>query len=65
MQWRHKEQQQLLLQLEEAARLHQAEHIAQKTRSEVEEKAQEEAERQRVVEEEKRKRKTVEYLQQL
>ena len=65
MQWRHKEEQQLLLQLEEVARLYQAEHAAQKIRSEVEEKAQEKAERQRVAEEEERKRKMVEYLQQL
>jgi len=44
-------------------RLHQAERTAQKARREVEEKAQEEAERQRVAEKEKRKRRTVEYLQ--
>jgi len=30
MQWRHKEEQQLLAQLEEAAKLCQAEHAAQK-----------------------------------
>jgi len=48
MQQRHKEKQQLLLQLEE-----------------VEGKVQEEAERQRVVEEKERKRRMVEYLQQL
>ena len=39
--------------------------MAQKTRKEVEEKVWEEAERQRVVEEEKRKRRMIEYLQQL
>ena len=39
--------------------------MAQKTRREVEEKVWEEAERQRVVEEEKRKRRMIEYLQQL
>jgi len=44
MQQRHKEKQQLLLQLEEAARLCWAKCAAQKVRREVEEKAQEEAE---------------------
>ena len=39
--------------------------MAQKARREVEEKAQEEAERQRVVEEEERKRRMIEYLQRL
>ena len=52
MQWRHKEQQQLLVQLEEAAKLRRAKHMAQKARREVEEKAKEEAERQRVAEKE-------------
>ena len=42
MQWRHKEEQQLLVQLEEAAKLHRAEHAAQKARREAEEKAWEE-----------------------
>jgi len=65
MQRRHEEKQRLLAQLEEVVRLCQAEHMAQKARREVEEKAQEEAERQRVVEEEERKRRTVEYLQRL
>jgi len=62
MQWRHKEEQRLLTQLEEVAKLYQTEHTAQKARREVEEKAWEEAERQRVVEEEERKRRTMEYL---
>jgi len=39
--------------------------MAQKARREAEEKVWEEAERQRVIEEEKRKRRTVEYLQWL
>jgi len=65
MQWRHEKEQWLLAQLEEAAKLCRAEHVAQKTRRKVEEKAHEEAERQRVVEEEERKRRTVEYLQWL
>ena len=39
--------------------------MAQKARREVEKKAWEEAERQRIVEEEERKRRTMEYLQQL
>ena len=56
MQWRHKEKQRLLIQLEEAAKLCRTEHAAQKARREVEEKAQEEAERQRVVEEEEKKK---------
>ena len=45
MQQRHQEQQQLLVQLEEVAKLYQAEHTAQKARREVEEKAQKEAKR--------------------
>ena len=45
MQQRHKEEQRLLTQLEEVAKLCWAEHAAQKARREVEEKAQEEAER--------------------
>jgi len=65
MQRRHEEEQWLLVQLEEAAKLHRAEHAAQKARREVEEKAWEEAEKQRVAEEEERKRRTMEYLQQL
>jgi len=39
--------------------------VAQKARRKVEEKAWEEAKRQRVAEEEERKRRTVEYLQRL
>ena len=39
--------------------------MAQKARREVEAKAKEEAKRQRVAEEEERKKRTVEYLQQL
>jgi len=61
MQWRHEEQQQLLVQLEKAAKLCWAERMAQKARREAEAKAKEEAERQRVVEEE-RKRRMMEYL---
>jgi len=45
MQWRYKEEQQLLFQLEEAVKLYQAEHAAQKARREVEAKAREEAKR--------------------
>ena len=44
------------------AKLCQAECTAQKARREVEEKAWEEAERQRVAEEEERKKRTMEYL---
>jgi len=39
IQWRHEEEQQLLVQLEEVVKLYQAEHVAQKARREVEEKA--------------------------
>jgi len=62
IQWRHEEEQRLLTQLEDAAKLRQAEHVAQKARREVEEKAREEAERQRVAEEEERKKRMMEYL---
>ena len=65
MQQRHEEEQRLLVQLEEAAKLHRAEHTAQKARREAEEKAWEKAEKQRVAEEEERNRRTMEYLQQL
>ena len=65
MQWRYKKQQQLLIQLKEVAKLHQAEHMAQKARREVEVKIREEAERRRVVEEKEKKQRTLEYLQQL
>jgi len=47
------------------AKLCQTKHVTQKTRREVEEKAQEEAKRQRVAKEEERKRRMVEYLQWL
>ena len=46
-------------------KLRWAECAAQKARREVEAKAKEEAERQRVAEEEERKKRTMEYLQQL
>jgi len=65
MQWRHEEEQRLLAQLEEAAKLRQAKRAAQKARREAEAKAKKEAKRQRVAEEEKRKRRTMEYLQRL
>jgi len=51
--------------LEKAAKLRWAEHAAQKARREAEAKAKEEAKRQRIVEEEKRKKRTMEYLQRL
>jgi len=62
MQQRHKEEEELLIQLEEVAKLHQAECTAQKARREAKEKAREEAERQRVVEEKKKKKRMLEYL---
>jgi len=48
-----------LIQLEEAVKLCQAEYMAQKARR----KAEEKAKRQRVVEKEERKRRTMEYFQ--
>jgi len=65
MQWRHEKQQQLLVQMEEVAKLCWAEHVVQKARREAEEKAREEAEKQKVVEKKERKRRMVEYLQWL
>jgi len=65
MQWRHEEEQQLLAQLEEAAKLCWAKRTAQKARREAEAKAKEEAKRQRVVEEKERMKRMIEYLQQL
>ena len=56
MQWRHKEKQRLLAQLEETAEAHHIEHVAQKAR--------EEAKKWRIAEE-KEKKKKLEYLQQL
>jgi len=57
--------QQLLLQLEKGVKLHWAEHAAQKARREVEEKAREKVKRQRIAEEKKKKKRILEYLQQL
>jgi len=65
MQQKHEKEQQLLVQLEEAAKLCQTEHAEKKARREAEKKAWKEAKRQRVVEDKKRKRRTMEYLQQL
>ena len=62
---RHEEQQQLLLQLEEVAKLCWAKCIAQKARRKAKAKAKEKAERRKVAEEEKKKKRTLEYLQQL
>ena len=65
MQQRHEKEQQLLAQLEEAAKLRWAECAAQKARREAEAKAKEEAERQRAVQEKERKKRMMEYLQRL
>ena len=65
MQRWHKEEQQSLLQLQQAGEARCAERAAQKARREAEAKAKEEAERQRVAEEEERKKRMVEYLQRL
>ena len=62
MQRRHKEEQWLLIQLEEAVKLHWAECVAQKARKEAEAKVKEKAKQRRIAEEEKKKR-TLEYLQ--
>ena len=57
-------QQQLLAQLEKAVKLYRAERAAQKARREAEVKAKE-AERQRIMEKEERKKRTMEYFQWL
>ena len=62
MQRRHEEEQQSLLQLQKAVEACRAERAAQKARRGAEARAKEEAERQRVAEEEERKKRTVEYL---
>jgi len=46
-QWRNKKQQQLLVQLEEVAKLYQAECMAQKARKKVEAKTREKAKRRK------------------
>ena len=51
--------------MEEVAKLCQAKYMAQKARREVEEKTKEKAEKQKVAEEKERKRRMVEYFQQL
>jgi len=65
IQRRYEKEQRLLIQLEEAAKSHRAEHVAQKARKEVEAKARKEAERRRVMEKEEKKKRTLDYLQQL
>jgi len=65
MQQRHKEKQQLLVQLEKTEKSYRAEHVAQKARKEAEAKVREEAERRRVVEKEKKKKRLLKYIQQL
>ena len=62
MQRQHEEEQQSLLRLQKAAEAYCAECAAQKARREAEAKAKEEAKRQRVAEEEERKKRMVEYL---
>jgi len=59
MQRQHEEEQQLLLQLQEAAEARCAECVAQKARREVEAKAKKEAEKWRIAEEKKK----LEYIQ--
>ena len=64
-QQRHEEEKQLLVQLEEVVKSCWAEHVAQKARNKAEAKAREEAERRRVVEEKEKRKRTLEYFQQL
>ena len=59
MQWQHEEEQQSLLYLKEAVETRCIEHVAQKTRREVEAKVKEEAEKQRIME---KKKKKLEYI---
>ena len=54
-----------MLQLEEVAKLHWAEHTAQKARRKAKAKAREEAKRQKVAEEEEKRKRMLEYFQQL
>ena len=65
IQRRYKKEQWLLIQLEEAAKSHWAERVAQKARKEVEAKARKEAKRRRVMEKEEKKKRTLDYFQQL
>ena len=65
IQQRHRKEKQLLLQLEEVAKLCQAEHIAQKARRKAEKKAREKAKRQKIEEKKLKKKRILEYLQQL
>ena len=65
MQRRHEEEQQSLLQLQKAVEARCAECAAQKTRRKAETRTKEEAERQRIVEEEEWKKRTRKYLQRL
>ena len=65
IQRRYEEEEQLLIQLEEVAKLHQAEYVAQKARKKAETKVREEVKRRRVAEEEEKKKKMLEYFQQL
>ena len=62
IQWRYKKELLLLIQLENAAKLCQAECAAQKARRKAETKVREEAKRKRVVEKDKKKKRTLEYL---
>ena len=65
MQRRYEKEQWLLAQLKEVAKSCRAECATQTAKREAEEKAQEETKRQRVVEEEERKKRIIEYLQRL
>ena len=65
MQQRYEKEQWLLAQLKEVAKSCRAECATQTAKREAEEKAQEETKRQKVVEEEERKKRIIEYLQRL
>jgi len=61
IQQQHKKKQQFLVCLEEAVEAHHMDHVVQKARREIEAKAREKAEKQRLVKE-KKKKKQLEYL---
>ena len=61
MQQRYEKEQQLLAWLEEAVEAHHVEHVAQKSQKEAKAKVREKAEKRRIVEKEKKKKK-LEYI---
>ena len=63
IQQRHKEKEQLLIQLKEVAKSCWAKHVAQKARKKAEAKVRKKAERRRVAKKKKKKKKMLEYIQ--